>query len=136
MLCLFVVYPHALKASQSPQRSQRSQRPHRFERLNLAAAKKRGHIIHQRDLNTTRTQLPLGFFVFFLFSLLRVSGGSRCVFFSPPPFRNWFLEQKRVDVTISRRTHHTHAHTDRAKHNIGRSIYIYIHTTVCIYFNI
>lgn len=51
------VYPHALKASQSPQRSQRSQRPHRFERLNLAAAKKRGHIIHQRDLNTTRTQI-------------------------------------------------------------------------------
>lgn len=49
------VYPHALKASQSPQRSQRSQRPHRFERLNLAAAKKRGHIIHQRHLNTHNT---------------------------------------------------------------------------------
>ena len=67
------VYPHALKASQSPQRSQRSQRPHRFERLNLAAAKKRGHIIHQRHLNThntnTITTRDSGYFLFFSFIL-------------------------------------------------------------------
>lgn len=69
LFCFWFVYPHALKASQSPQRSQRSQSSHRFERLNLAATKKRGHIIHQRDLNThtTRTQLPLRLWVFFFF---------------------------------------------------------------------
>ena len=50
------LYPHSLKASQSPQRPQRSQRPHRFERLNLAAAEERGHIIHQRYLNDTEEE--------------------------------------------------------------------------------
>ena len=45
-----VIYPHALKASQSSERPQRPQRPHRFERLNLAATEKRGHIVDQRHL--------------------------------------------------------------------------------------
>ena len=93
-------YPHALKASQSSQRSQRSQRPHRFERLNLPATHKRGHIIHQRHLNSNTdhsTSWSLkrkrnNRFSFLFFSFL---------FLSFPSYREKLNQGKVIQIAIN-----------------------------------